>query len=380
MIYLDNAATTMQDAEVTEAMVKSFEEDLGNPSSLHELGRKTQNKVNKARKIIAWKLGVDAEGLVFTSGGTESNNTVIRGAASALGRRKRRVVTTKIEHPAVLEPCGHLESQGFEVVFLDVDRHGFPDMEMYRNSLTEDVALVSAMAVNNELGTILPIKKMCELAHEAGALFHTDAVQGFGKMDLRGCDADFVSLSAHKLHGPKGVGAFYANADARFAPLMLGGGQEKNRRSGTENVSGIVGFGKAVELSASEKESVYVRRLKERLLAGLTENIDDIKVNGPLTKGEVSDYILNVSFLGTRGEVILHSLEAEGIYVSTGSACSSNKNGKSHVLKAIGCTEREIEGAIRFGLSAYNTAEEIDTTVECVTAAVKRFRRLGSFR
>ena len=406
-MYMDNSATTIQAREVTAAIMKSLESDFANPSSLHELGRKAQNEVSKARSIIAAELGVDSKGIVFTSGGTESINTVILGAADALKRKGRRIITTKIEHPAVLESCKRLESRGFEVIYLDVDGYGFPDLDMYRKALTGDVILVCVMAVNNEIGTVLPVREMCADARRSGALFHIDAVQAFGKIDLTGCDADFISVSAHKIHGPKGVGAFYAGGGAKFNPLILGGGQEKGRRSGTENVNGIIGFGKAAELTEKERKreksskSVndsgsaagsdgaesrenrngdYVWSLRQRLINGLRNNIGDIKVNGPEKRGEVSDYILNVSFLGTRGEVILHALEADGIYVSTGSACSSNKRGQSHVLRAAGCTDREIESAIRFSLNRYNTAGEIDYTVERVAAAVTRFRKLGSFR
>lgn len=407
IVYMDNSATTMQAKEVTAAVMKSLESDFANPSSLHELGRKTQNEVGKARSIIAAELGVDSKGIVFTSGGTESINTVILGVGDALKRKGRRIITTKIEHPAVLESCKRLESRGFEVIYLDVDRYGFPDLDIYRKALTGDVILVCVMAVNNEIGTVLPVREMCADARRSGALFHIDAVQAFGKIDLTGCGADFISVSSHKIHGPKGVGAFYASGRAKFNPLILGGGQEKGRRSGTENVNGIIGFGKAAELTGEERKreesskSVndsgsaagsggaesrenrngdYVWRLRQRLINGLRNNIGDIKVNGPEKRGEVSDYILNVSFLGTRGEVILHALEADGIYVSTGSACSSNKRGQSHVLRAAGCTDREIESAIRFSLSRYNTAGEIDYTVERVAAAVTRFRKLGSFR
>lgn len=407
IVYMDNSATTIQAREVTAAIMKSLESDFANPSSLHELGRKAQNEVSKARSIIAAELGVDSKGIVFTSGGTESINTVILGAADALKRKGRRIITTKIEHPAVLESCKRLESRGFEVIYLDVDRYGFPDLDMYRKALTGDVILVCVMAVNNEIGTVLPVREMCADARRSGALFHIDAVQAFGKIDLTGCDADFISVSAHKIHGPKGVGAFYASGRAKFIPLILGGGQEKGRRSGTENVNGIIGFGKAVELmredrngekssnpvndpgsaagsggaeSRENRNGGYVWSLRQRLITGLRNNIGDIKVNGPEKRGEVSDHILNVSFLGTRGEVILHALEADGIYVSTGSACSSNKRGQSHVLRAAGCTDREIESAIRFSLNRYNTAGEIDYTVERVAAAVARFRKLGSFR
>ncbi|MDY2959368.1 MAG: cysteine desulfurase family protein [Hornefia sp.] len=378
MIYLDNSSTTKQAKEVTEEMVRAFEEDFGNPSSLHELGRTSQNKINDVRKRIAQEIGSDEYDIFFTSGGTESDNMAVFGAAEAKKREGKRIITTKIEHPAILQPCKRLEKAGFDIVYLDVDEKGLPDLKQYEEALKSDVALVSVMAVNNEIGTVLPIRDMADMAHSKGALFHTDAVQGFGKIGMKGCAADFISISGHKIHGPKGVGVLAVKKEAKFAPYILGGGQEKGMRSGTENVSGIAGLGKAVEMAYDGME--HIAQLKGKLLEGFKAEIPDIKVNGSEEDNIAVGSILNISFMGTRGEVLLHTLEAEGIYVSTGSACSSNKKGKSHVLSAIGCTDREIESAVRFSLSRYNKIEEIEETVEKTAAAVKRFRRLGSFR
>ncbi len=378
MIYLDNSSTTKQAKEVTEEMVRAFEEDFGNPSSLHELGRISQNKINDVRKRIAQEIGNSEYDIFFTSGGTESDNMAVFGAAEAKKREGKRIITTKIEHPAILQPCKRLEKAGFDIVYLDVDEKGLPDLKQYEEAFKSDVALVSVMAVNNEIGTVLPIRDMADMAHSKGALFHTDAVQGFGKIGMKGCAADFISISGHKIHGPKGVGVLAVKKEAKFAPYILGGGQEKGMRSGTENVSGIAGLGKAVEMAYDGME--HIAQLKGKLLEGFKAEIPDIKVNGSEEDNIAVGSILNISFMGTRGEVLLHTLEAEGIYVSTGSACSSNKKGKSHVLSAIGCTDREIESAVRFSLSRYNKIEEIEETVEKTAAAVKRFRRLGSFR
>lgn len=378
MIYLDNSSTTKQAKEVTEEMVRAFEEDFGNPSSLHELGRISQNKINDVRKRIAQEIGNSEYDIFFTSGGTESDNMAVFGAAEAKKREGKQIITTKIEHPAILQPCKRLEKAGFDIVYLDVDEKGLPDLKQYEEALKSDVALVSVMAVNNEIGTVLPIRDMADMAHSKGALFHTDAVQGFGKIGMKGCAADFISISGHKIHGPKGVGVLAVKKEAKFAPYILGGGQEKGMRSGTENVSGIAGLGKAVEMAYDGME--HIAQLKGKLLEGFKAEIPDIKVNGSEEDNIAVGSILNISFMGTRGEVLLHTLEAEGIYVSTGSACSSNKKGKSHVLSAIGCTDREIESAVRFSLSRYNKIEEIEETVEKTAAAVKRFRRLGSFR
>lgn len=378
MIYLDNSSTTKQAKEVTEVMIRSFEEDFGNPSSLHELGRTAQNRINGVRGKIAKSIGFSDNEIFFTSGGTESDNLALFGAADARKRDGKRIITTKIEHPAVLEPCRKLEKMGFEVVYIDVDKRGIPILKQYEEALNRKTILVSVMAVNNEIGTVLPIEKMAEMAHAQDALFHTDAVQGFGKINLRGCGADFISISAHKIHGPKGVGAIAVRKGSKINAMMLGGGQERGIRSGTENINGIIGFGKAVEMAYDGAE--YLRLLKRRLLEGLKAEISDIKVNGSEDETISTGSILNVSFLGTRGEVLLHTLESKGIFVSTGSACSSNKKGKSHVLSAIGCSEKEIESAIRFSISGYNTPEEIDITIEKTKAAVAGFRKLGSFR
>ena len=378
MIYLDNSATTRQADEVTEAMIRVMREDFGNPSSLYPLGLAAQNLVTKARGQVAGKLSVSPDEITFTSCGTEGDNSVIFGTARARRHQGRKIITTKVEHPAVLEACKVLEDQGYQIVYLPVDGRGMPDLDLLKEELDGSCILVSMMAVNNETGSILPVREAAAMAHEAGALFHTDAVQAFGKVDLKGDFADFITISGHKIHGPKGTGATYVRKGVNLPPRMVGGGQEKNRRSGTENVPGIVGLGTAASL-LSEEDVRIQQSVSGYLLRGIRDQIKDIRVNSPEGEDRAPS-VLNVSFLGTRGEVILHTLEGDGICVSTGSACSSNKKGRSHVLSAMGLSEKEIEGAIRFSFCRYNTIEEMDVVLDRLKAAVTRFRRLGSFR
>ena len=376
MIYLDNSSTTRQADEVTALMSEVAREDFGNPSSLHRLGLSAQNRVTLARKQVAKALGAAPEEICFNSCGTEGDSTVISGVAESRRHRGNKIITSAVEHPAVLEACARLEQKGFEVVRIPVDGECRIDMERYEAELDERTVLVSVMTVNNETGAVMPVRRMAEAAHAKKILFHTDAVQALGKIPLAGICADFITVSGHKIHGPKGTGALYIRKGTHLPPLLPGGGQEKNMRSGTENVPGIAGLGEACRLL--ERESAErMAAVRTYLLKGIREQIPDIRVNSP-EDGVAS--VLNISFLGTRGEVLLHTLEEDEIYVSTGSACSSNKKGRSHVLSAMGLSPKEIEGAIRFSFSRYNTAEEMDVVLDRLTAAVSRFRRLGSFR
>ena len=386
MIYLDNSATTRQADEVTDVMIRTMQEDFGNPSSLHDLGLNAQNIVTGARRTVARSFGGSPEEVFFTSGGTEGDNTVLECVAHARKHQGSRIITTKVEHPAVLEACSRLEKEGFDVVYIGVDSKCRLDMEAFAEALNDDTILVSVMAVNNETGTIMPVRRIAEMSHQKGALFHTDAVQAYGKIPVDQTGADFVTISGHKIHGPKGIGAMYVKKGIHIPPFIVGGGQERGQRSGTENVPGIAGLGRAWELASEELQGIQrggedrMRTARERLLSGIRDSIDDILVNSPEDPAEGTSSVLNVSFLGTRGEVILHTLEEDGIYVSTGSACSSNKKGQSHVLGAMGLRPKEIEGALRFSFSRYNTAEEMDIVLDCLKKAVVRFRRLGSFR
>lgn len=387
MIYLDNSATTKQHALVTERMVRCMEDVYGNPSSLHRMGLDAEKMVKQARKEVSEASGIAGTQVVFTSGGTEADNMAIFGAAKAGRRKGRRIVTSAVEHPAVLESCAALEQDGFDVVRVGVDGQGRLDLAAAEAAIDDQTILVTMMQVNNESGTILPIDELAQIITEkqAPALLHCDAVQSFGKIPLPH-RADLISISGHKIHGPKGSGALLMRKGLQIPAFIHGGGQEKGFRSGTENVPAIAGLGAASSLCMKDRKERMkgIAALRDLLLAGLRENIPDILVNSPEQTGEMPGQccgsLLNVSFLGTRGEVLLHSLEQEGICVSTGSACSSNKKGRSHVLQAMGRSDKEIEGAIRFSLSGYNTKEEIEETIEKTAAAVRRFRRLGSFR
>jgi len=388
IIYLDNSATTKQYPEVNNIMFKTMESCYGNPSSLHSLGMAAEKAVREARNHVAKALGADPAQIYFTSCGTEADNTAILGAARARKRRGNRIITTKVEHPAVLESCKQLEKEGFEVIYLDVNKEGFVEMENLKAALTQDTILVSMMAVNNESGAIMPVAAVSEAIsafnkeNKTDILFHSDMVQSFGKVKLNINLFDMVSISAHKIHGPKGIGALYVKKGLTIDSLLIGGGQEKHFRSGTENVPAIVGFGEAARLCNEnfDKRIKAMSEAKEALEMAIRDNIKDIKINSP--SHDVVPSVLNVSFMGTRGEVILHTLEQKGVYVSTGSACSSNNKNKkgSHVLKAMGLSDKEVEGAIRFSFCEFNTVEEMQIAADAVIAAVASFRRLGSFR
>lgn len=379
LVYLDNSATTRQYDQVTESMTKVMKDYYGNPSSLHTLGYEAEKLVKKARKSIAQSLGASDDEIIFTSCGTESDNTALYGIAHSRRRQGNKIITSKVEHPAVLEACKVLEKEGFHVEYIGVDKKCRLDMDALKRAIDDDTILVSIMSVNNETGTIMPIEEIAGM--KKNAILHTDAVQGYGKVDLKNCRADMISVSAHKIHGPKGMGALYVKKGINLPPYMTGGGQERGYRSGTENVPGIVGFGRAVELAFGDFKGRVnsMSASRKYLLDGISSNIKDVIVNSP-EDGAAS--VLNISFLGTRGEVLLHTLEQDGIFVSTGSACSSNKKGKgqSHVLGAMGLKPKEIEGAIRFSFSEFNTIEEMDYVLDKVEKAVTRFRRLGSFR
>ncbi len=387
MIYIDNSATTKQYPQVTETMTKYMEEYFGNPSSMYQLGLDSEKAVKHARKQVEEAMGAGNGTLIFTSGGTEADNTAIFGAARALRRRGNRIITSAVEHPAVLECCKRLEQDGYDVVYVGVDDKCRLDLERLEDAIDENTILVSLMQVNNEAGTIMPVDAVKDLMKKKNApgWFHCDAVQSFGKLQVPE-SADLISVSSHKIHGPKGAGALFVRKGIHLPALIEGGGQEHGNRSGTENVPAITGFGTAAELSAKDRdeERQRVSVMRRALLKGLKDNLEDLIINSVeedgVASGQCCSSILNISFLGTRGEVLLHTLEQDGIYVSTGSACSSNKKGQSHVLGAMGLKDKEIEGALRFSFGRFNEIDEMEIVVDKVTAAVKRFRRLGSFR
>jgi len=386
MVYLDNSSTTRQADEVTELIYEISKNDFGNPSSLHSLGFSAEKRVEAARKIFAETIGADPKEITFNSGGTEGDNTVLTEAARSKRHEGNRIVISEVEHPAILETAKVLEHDGFDVVRVGVRKDGTLDMDQLEDAVTDDTILVSLMTVNNETGVLMPVAKAAGLAHSHGALMHTDAVQAYGKISLKDLvsgpredTVDFITVSGHKIHGPKGIGALYQRSGKELPPFIVGGGQEKNRRSGTENVTGIAGLGKAAELAESLREESYVKvkEARDYLLAGIKDSIPDILVNSP---DDGLPYVLNVSFLGTRSEVLLHTLEQDEIFVSTGSACSSNKKGGSHVLAAMGRSSKEVEAALRFSFSRYNKVSEMDFVLDKLTKAVESFRRLGSFR
>jgi len=378
-VYLDNSATTMPFKEVINGMLRALTQNFGNPSSLHRKGIDAEKLITEARKNISEALSVDPSEIVFTSGGTESNNLAIKGAVYGMKRWGKHLITTKIEHPSVLNVFKELEEEGFDVTYLDVDSKGIVDLEQLMSVIREDTIFISVMHVNNEVGSIQPLHEISEvIRNKERLLFHVDAVQGFMKVPINPyeLDIDFLSLSSHKISGPKGVGALYIKKGSKIKPIIIGGGQERNIRSGTENVPGIYGFGIATKIyNASMKEFVdRMSRTKLKLANGILTEINDCRINGPSPE-EAAPHILNVSFLGIRGEVLLHELEEWGIYVSTGSACSSKHANLSHVLKAMGLKKDEIEGAIRFSFSPFNTEEEMDYVIDRLKISVNHLRK-----
>lgn len=375
-IYLDNSATTKTYKEVNEVIIRTLEENFGNPSSKHKLGITSEKAINKARESIYDFINKEKRSfeIVFTSGGTEANNMAIFSSAKKMRKRGKTIITSKVEHPSVLEPMKALEKEGFDVIYLDVDKKGCIDLEEYKKHISDDVILISIMTANNEVGTIMPIDEMYKIKPK-DAIFHTDAVQAFGKIQLP--KADIITASAHKIHGPKGVGFICMDRSLSLNPFILGGGQEKKFRSGTENTIGITGFGEAVRVNKETYSSKEIAKVKDYLKEGIQSNISDIRIN---SMEECLGNILNVSFLGVKSEVILHRLEDEDIFVSSGSACSSNKKGRSHVLVAMGLTDEETDGSIRFSLNQFNTIEEMDVVVEKLKTAIDSFRLLSKFR
>ena len=388
LIYLDNASTSRQYDEVIERIYEINKNAYGNPSSLHSYGLKSERLLSDARKQMIEVSGY--QDAIFTASGTEADNIAI---FSSKNKRKNcnKYITSKIEHPAVLESMKKLEQKGNTVVYLDVDNNGMIDLKQLENELDENTNLVSIMTVNNEIGTIEPINQIREMIkkHAPNALLHTDGVQAFGKIRVDNIDADMMSISGHKFHGPNGIGSLLFNKNVNLKSFIQGGGQEKGIRSGTEDVSSAVGLSLAAKMSYEnfEEKSKKIRYLNEYLYRGLESEIKDINVNGPKEIGnDVLDFgkrcssILNVSFIGTRGEVLLHTVEQDEIYISTGSACSSNKKGQSHVLGSIKLNNKEIEGAIRFSFSEFNTTNEMDIVIDKMAKAVNKFRKLGSYR
>ncbi|MFZ5996052.1 MAG: cysteine desulfurase NifS [Nitrospirota bacterium] len=381
-VYLDNAATTPADPDVVRAMLPYFSEIYGNPSSAHSWGFEAREALERARKSVAGFMGARSNEVVFTSGGTESDNAAIKGVAFANRNRGDHIITSSIEHHAVLEPCAFLEKNGFDITYLPVDRYGLVSPDDVKKVITKRTILISVMHANNEIGTIQPIAEIGKIAKENGIIFHTDAVQTFGHMrfDVNELGADLLSVSAHKLYGPKGVGALYIREGTKLSPFMHGGTQERGWRASTHNVPGIVGFGKAVEIASEGlyQEQKEVAVLRDRLMNGVLERIPHSVLNGhPVMRmpGNV-----NVSFKNAEGELIMTYLDQEGIACSTGSACNAATKGPSHVLLAIGLPHHLITGSLRLTLGKHTTAEDIDYVLGKLEEVVKRVRELSPFR
>ncbi len=380
-IYLDNNATTAVAPEVLEAMLPFLRDRYGNPSSIHAFGGDVNRDVDRAREQVAALLGAETPTeILFTSCGTESDNTAILSALEAYPERKQ-LITTRVEHPAVLSLARHLERKGYEVVRLGVDRDGLLDLVELRAALSTRTAVVSVMWANNETGVMFPVEELARMAHDVGALFHTDAVQTVGKLplDMRRSAIDMLSLSGHKLHAPKGIGALYVRRGTKFRPFLIGGHQERNRRGGTENVPGIVALGAAAELAHRHvaEEQTTVRALRDRLEHGILERIPDAIVNGHRERRLPNT--TNISFEFVEGEAILLLLDQAGICASSGSACTSGSLEPSHVLRAMGVPFTFAHGSIRFSLSRYTTVAEIDRVLAELPAVIARLREISPF-
>ena len=378
-VYLDNNATTQVAPEVVEAMTSYWREKFVNPSSMHAFGGGIAKEVDQARAQVASLLGAHASESVFTSGGSESDNLGIRGTVEALAGRKRHIVTTRVEHPAVRGVCPHLQQQGYRLTELPVDGDGSLDLDQLANAVTPDTAIVSIMWANNETGVIFPIEKIARIVKARGAVFHTDAVQAVGKLpiDLSRVPIDLLSLSGHKLHGPKGIGALYVRKGTKLVPLIMGGHQEGGKRAGTENVPAIVGLGTACDLARRHiaDETGRVRALRDRLQAGLLAGCKGAQLNG----NQRLPNTLNISFEFVEGEAILLMLDDLGIAASSGSACASGSLEPSHVMRAMGVPFTMAHGSIRFSLSRYNTEEEIDYVIEHMPGIIDRLREMSPF-
>ena len=377
--YFDNSATTRCYPEVAEIVVKTMTEDFGNPSAMHLKGVEAEKYVREAAQILAKILKVNEKEIIFTSGGTESNNLALFGGADANKRSGNHIITTSVEHAAVGQPAERLEQMGYEVTIVPVDHRGVVQLEALEKALRPDTILVSTMYVNNEVGAVMPVEEIAKLVHEKSpkALYHVDAIQAFGKYRIypKKAGIDMLSVSSHKIHGPKGVGFLYINEKARIQPQILGGGQQAGMRSGTDNVPGIAGLGVAAKMVYTDfdKKIEHMYQLKERLAEGFLK-LPDVRLNGMEIR-EGAPQILSASFLGVRSEVLLHTLEEKGIYVSDGSACSSHKRKAAGTLSAMGMEAAQRESTLRFSFSEENTFEEVDYALEVIGQVLPMLRR-----
>lgn len=378
-IYMDNAATTRVTEPVAQAMLPYLTEIYGNPSSVHAFGREARKAMEAARRQVAEALGAQPNEIYFTGCGTESDNWAIRGAAEKHKSRGRHIITSAIEHHAVLHACQQLEKEGFSVTYLPVDEYGLVSPQSLKEALREDTILVSVMLANNEIGTIEPIEELSAIAREAGALFHTDAVQAIGsvKIDVNQLGVDMLSLSGHKFHAPKGVGALYIRSGVRIGRLMEGGAQERAQRPGTENLASIVGLGKAIELACADIDghNQKLAAMRDRMIEGILSGIPEVRLNGHPQKRLPGN--VNVSVRYVEGESLLLNLDFKGIAASSGSACTSGSLDPSHVLLAIGLSHETAHGSLRFSLSEENTEQEVDQVVRALSEITERLRRMS---
>ncbi|HLR34866.1 MAG TPA: cysteine desulfurase NifS [Tissierellales bacterium] len=378
-IYMDNASTTPVKKEVLDEMLPYFSENYGNPSSVYSLGSKSKNAVEISREKVANAIGAKPKEVFFTAGGSEADNWAIKGVASANKDKGNHIITSKIEHHGILHTCNYLEKKGFKVTYLDVDEYGVVNVEELKEAITDETILITIMFANNEIGTIQPIKEIGKIAKERNIYFHTDAVQAIGniEIDVNELNIDLLSMAAHKIYGPKGTGALYVRSGVKIDPLIAGGGQERNRRAGTENVPGIVGMGKAIELVYEnlEEKNTKIIKLRDRLIKGIFDNIDYVRLNGHPTNRLPGN--VNICFEFIEGESLLLSLDMKGIAGSSGSACTSGSLDPSHVLLALGLPHEIAHGSLRLSFNENNTEEEIDYVVKSLIEIVGRLRRMS---
>ena len=378
MVYLDNNATTPIDPAVADRMSNFLKEHFGNPSSLYPIGRQVKEMITEARETVARALGAGRTEIVFTGSGTEADNFAIRGVLDAIPE-KNEVIISAIEHPAVIETAHYLEKKGVKITYVPVDKYGTIDLDFLKDAITPQTALITIMQANNEIGTIQPIEEVCKIAHARGILVHTDAVQSFGKMDVNvnKLGVDLLSISAHKIYGPKGVGALYIRKGTDIWPFIYGGHQEREMRAGTENTIGIIGLGEAVRVfkERGDRDKKQIEQLAEKLKKGIEDNIPNVKFNGH-QKNRIKG-TLNFAFLGLEAEAILLALATKGIYVSTGSACSEGAEDVSHVLSAIGLKPEVARSCIRISLGRFNTTEDIDLVLKELPEIVAKFREIS---
>lgn len=377
-IYLDNAATTKLDERVFKEMMPYFVEEYGNPSSVYDLGKNAREAIELAREKVAKAINADPSEIYFTSSGTESNITAIRGLAYSYRRRGNHIITTRIEHPVVLETCRQLENEGFEVTYLDVDENGIINLEKLEDSITDKTILITIMYANNEMGAIQPISEIGQIARENGIFFHTDSVQAIGniKIDVKAQKIDSLSISAHKFYGPKGVGVLYVRKGLKFKKMQVGGNQERNKRAGTENVPAIVGIGKAIELAYEEFDQNIPKiiQLKDYCIKEIQKRIKSIKINGDASERVPGN--VNVSFYDVDAEDLINSLAEKDICVSNGSVCISGSLEPSHVLLAMEIPYELAKGTLRISIGKYNTKEEIDYTLDVLVEVVDKLRKM----